>query len=109
MSVPRGRPEVALFDHIDRRPVECIEIGRDRYKRTVSVCTVAGTDIADWLVRNGLALDSPQYSKDGYTDAKREQRGMWDGSFREPWVYRAKRFTIPRTPFDPHQCAWQLR
>jgi endonuclease YncB( thermonuclease family) len=59
----------ALFDFIDRRPVECIEVDRDRYKRAVSVCTVAGTDIADWLLRNGFALDWPQYSKGGYGDA----------------------------------------
>jgi endonuclease YncB( thermonuclease family) len=85
----------ALFDFIDRRPVECIEVDRDRYKRAVSVCTVGGKDIADWLVRNGLALDWPQYSKGGYAaaqaEAKREQRGMWSGSFKEPWNYRACR------------------
>jgi endonuclease YncB( thermonuclease family) len=85
----------ALFDFIDRRPVECIEVDRDRYKRAVSVCTVGGRDIADWLVRNGLALDWPQYSKGGYadaqTEAKREQRGLWGGSFKEPWNYRACR------------------
>src|ERR1017187_5922344 len=58
-----------LFDFIARRPVECVEVDRDRYKRAVSVCTVGGTDIADWLVRNGLALDWPRYSKGGYADA----------------------------------------
>jgi endonuclease YncB( thermonuclease family) len=87
----------ALFDFIDGRPVECVEVDRDRWKRAVSVCTVGGTDIADWLVRNGLALDWPKYwpkySKGGYadaqTEAKREQRGMWAGSFIEPWNYRA--------------------
>jgi hypothetical protein len=46
-------------------------------------------------VRNGLALDWPQYSKGDYADAKaeaeREQRGMWGGSFKEPWNYRACR------------------
>ena len=47
----------ALFDFVDRRPVQCIEVDRDRYKRAASVCTVGGMDIADWLVRNGLALD----------------------------------------------------
>jgi endonuclease YncB( thermonuclease family) len=82
----------ALFDLIDRRPVDCVEVDRDRYKRAVSVCTVGGTDIADWLVRNGLALDWPQYSKGGYAaaqaEAKREPRGMWTGSFTEPWTYR---------------------
>jgi endonuclease YncB( thermonuclease family) len=85
----------ALFDYIDRRPVSCVEVDRDRYKRAVSVCTVGGADIADWLVRNGLALDWPQYSKGGYAtaqvEAKREHRGMWSGSFKEPWNYRACR------------------
>ncbi|SIO31541.1 nuclease homologue [Bradyrhizobium erythrophlei] len=47
----------ALFDFIARRPLECVELDRDRYHRTVAVCSVGGTDIADWLVRNGLALD----------------------------------------------------
>jgi endonuclease YncB( thermonuclease family) len=95
----------ALFDFIDRRPVECVEVDRDRYKRAVSVCTVGGTDIADWLVRNGLALDWPQYSKGGYADAqaeaKREQRGMWAGSFKEPWNYRA----CKRSGGRPQSCS----
>jgi endonuclease YncB( thermonuclease family) len=63
--------------------------------RTVAVCTVAGTDIADWLVRIRPALDWPQYSKGAYAEAqaeaKREGRGMWEGSFVEPWEYRACR------------------
>jgi putative SOS response-associated peptidase YedK len=29
----------------------------------VATCSVAGADLGDWLVRNGLALDWPQYSK----------------------------------------------
>jgi endonuclease YncB( thermonuclease family) len=86
-------------------PVECVEVDRDRYKRAVSVCTVASTDIADWLVRKGLALDWPQYSKGGYADAqaeaKREQRGMWGGSFKEPWNYRACR----RSGGRPESCS----
>jgi endonuclease YncB( thermonuclease family) len=54
---------------IARRPVTCVDIDERSYKRIVAVCTVAGTDIADWLVRNGLALDWPQYSKGAYADA----------------------------------------
>ena len=68
----------ALFDFIASRPVQCVEVDRDRYNRTVAVCSLGGTDIADWLVRNGLALDWPRYSKGDYADAqaeaKREQR-----------------------------------
>ncbi len=95
----------ALFDFVGGRLVECVEVDRDRYKRAVSVCTVGGTDIADWLVRNGLALDWPQYSKGGYAaaqaEAKREQRGMWTGSFKEPWTYRACR----RVGGRPERCS----
>jgi endonuclease YncB( thermonuclease family) len=95
----------ALFDFIARRPVECVEVDRDRYNRTVAVCTVGGTDISDWLVRSGLALDWPRYSKGGYTEAqaeaKREQRGMWAGSFKEPWNYRACR----RSGGRPETCS----
>jgi endonuclease YncB( thermonuclease family) len=90
---------------IVRRPVNCIEVDRDLYNRTVAVCTVGDADIADWLVRNGLALDWPRYSKGGYVDAqieaKREQRGMWSGSFREPWNYRACR----RSGGRPESCS----
>jgi endonuclease YncB( thermonuclease family) len=80
---------------IARRPVSCVDIDQRTFGRTVAVCTVAGTDIADWLVRNGYALDWPQYSKGAYAEAqaeaKREGRGMWGGRFVEPWGYRACR------------------
>jgi endonuclease YncB( thermonuclease family) len=80
---------------IARRRVECVEVDRDQYRRAVAVCTVAGVDLADWLVRNGHALDWPKYSKGDYAaaqdEAKRADRGMWSGSFVEPWRYRACR------------------
>lgn len=58
----------------------------------LAVCTVDGVDLADWLARNGLALDWPKYSRGGYaqaqTEAQGQERGMWRGSFVEPWRYR---------------------
>src|SRR6201998_2621303 len=45
------------------RLVNCLPISLDRYSRTVATCLVGGADLGDWLVRNGLALDWPQYSK----------------------------------------------
>jgi endonuclease YncB( thermonuclease family) len=85
--------DLAAF--IDRRPVECIEIDRDRYGRAVAVCKVGGVDLANWLVRNGLALDWPRYSRGGYVAAQAEavhaDKGMWSGSFVKPWDYRACR------------------
>ena len=77
---------------IARRPVDCVEAGRDQYKRRVAVCNIAGADIAEWLVKNGLAIDAVDDSKGTYaaaqSDAKREQRGIWSGGFVEPWRYR---------------------
>ena len=72
--------------------MNCLPISLDRYGRTVATCSVGGADLGDWLVRNGLALDWPQYSKRKYDDAQREAehagRGMWAGSYVKPWLYR---------------------
>ena len=48
---------------IARRPVNCSPLSLDPYGRTVATCSVGGTDLGEWLVRKGLALDWPQYSK----------------------------------------------
>jgi endonuclease YncB( thermonuclease family) len=78
---------------IARRPIDCSPVSLDQYRRTVAVCSIDGVDIADWLVRNGLALDWPKYSKGKYDQAQRGAehagRGMWEGSYVEPWLFRA--------------------
>lgn len=77
---------------ITRRPVNCLPISLDRYGRTVATCRVGGVDIGEWLVSNGLALDWPEYSKGKYNSVQRQaeqsDRGIWQGSYVEPWVYR---------------------
>ncbi|MGY4433144.1 endonuclease YncB(thermonuclease family) [Bradyrhizobium sp. F1.13.1] len=78
-----------------KRPVQCAPIDRDQYGRTVATCQLGtpGPDIGQWLVANGHALDWPLYSKGKYADAQRGaekgERGIWSGSFVEPWQYRA--------------------
>jgi endonuclease YncB( thermonuclease family) len=78
---------------IAKRPVNCIPISLDQYGRTAATCSVDGVDLGEWLVRSGLALDWPQYSKRKYDAAQRDAehagRGMWAGSYVEPWLYRA--------------------
>lgn len=86
----------ALFD-ASSNPVTCAPTGRDPYGRTVAVCRLGSTgpDAGQWLVSNGHALDWPQYSKGKYEEfqqaAQKAGRGMWAGSFVEPWNYRACR------------------
>jgi endonuclease YncB( thermonuclease family) len=78
---------------IARRPVDCSPVSLDQYRRTVAVCSIDGVDLAGWLVRNGLALDWPTYSKGKYDKAQRDAehagRRMWAGSYVEPWLFRA--------------------
>jgi endonuclease YncB( thermonuclease family) len=81
-----------LDTFIARRPVSCISISLDQYGRTVATCSVGGLDLGEWLVRNGLALDWPQYSRGRYDGLQREAehagRGVWEGSYVEPWLFR---------------------
>jgi endonuclease YncB( thermonuclease family) len=81
-----------LATFIAQRSVSCIPISLDQYARTVATCSVGGADLAEWLVRSGLALDWPQYKRKydpAQRDAERAGRGMWTGSYVEPWLYRA--------------------
>ena len=82
----------ALDAFIARRSVNCAPISLDRYGRTVATCKVGGTDLGEWLVSSGFALDWPQYSAGKYGTAQRQAeragRGIWKGSYVEPWLYR---------------------
>jgi endonuclease YncB( thermonuclease family) len=77
---------------IARRPVSRIPISLDQHRRTVATCSVGDVDLGEWLVRNGLAIDWPQYSKGKFVAIQREAehagRGIWTGSYVEPWLYR---------------------
>src|ERR1700751_5102669 len=63
------------------RPVSCTPISLDQYGRTVATCSVGGTDLGQWLVSNGLALDWPNYSRGMYgavqEEAEHAGSGMW--------------------------------
>ncbi|WP_192245317.1 thermonuclease family protein [Mesorhizobium silamurunense] len=83
----------ALADFLDaHRPLSCVEVDRDRYKRMVAVCTAGGVDIGEWMVSQGQALDWRKYSAGFYARAQREamsaKRGLWAGSFTAPLEWR---------------------
>ncbi len=81
----------ALAEMIGRRPVNCEELGRDRYKRIVARCAVEGEDLGEWMVSQGWAvayyLYSYEYSR-AEQRAKSARRGMWAGEFDKPWEWR---------------------
>ncbi len=72
-------------------PVGNDGVGRDRYKRIIARCTVAGEEINTWMVQQGLALAYRRYSHDYIdeeADAQAERRGIWAGEFVKPWEWR---------------------
>ena len=82
-----------LESFLNGRPIDCAPISLDQYGQTFAACSVDGIDLADWLVRNGLALDWPEYSSGKFDKAQRDAehagRGIWQGSYVEPWLFRA--------------------
>ena len=91
IAVARRQPTISTPSSRGGRSI-VRQLAEDPYGRTVATCSVGGADVGEWLVRNGLALDWPQYSKGKYAsaqrDAERSGRGMWAGSYVEPWLFR---------------------
>jgi endonuclease YncB( thermonuclease family) len=81
-----------LDSFLGRHPIICNPVNLDWYGRTVATCAVGASDIGEWLVRNGHALDWPKYSRGQYAGAQayaqRGGEGIWGGSFAPPWKYR---------------------
>lgn len=82
---------LALSDYISVSPVSCVPITTDRYGRTVARCSVRGSDIEEWLVRNGWAFAYRKYSTDyiaAEADARSRRVNIWRGTTQPPWDYR---------------------
>lgn len=84
----------ALRGLVVGKEVACREVDRDRYKRSVAVCTVGEMEINAWLAREGWALDYRHYSKGAYAlpekEAREAKRGVWAGTFTPPWEWRQR-------------------
>ena len=81
----------ALDAWINRNPVTCISEGKDRYQRVLGKCSVRGTSVQDWLVRNGYAVAYLEYSTEfvpAELAAREAKAGIWAGEFVMPWDWR---------------------
>jgi len=76
---------------IDRGAVTCTAVDGDRYGRAVALCRAGDLDLAGEMVRRGFALAYRRHSLD-YLDeeaeARRARRGLWQGRFENPDVWR---------------------
>ena len=93
-DVPCGQvAHNALVGFVAGTEVTCERKAIDGYGRLVSQCFAGGFDLAAAMVRTGLALADRRYSQDYIGEeerAKSLKRGMWGGSFVEPWKWRAR-------------------
>ena len=80
-----------LIQKIGNKPVKCILLGKDRYKRYLAKCLKGTINLNRWMVRNGYAIAYRKYSKIYVLDenfAKEEKLGLWSGSFIKPEKWR---------------------
>lgn len=99
----------ALAAVISTNVVTCVKRDVDRYGRLIAVCYsggLEGTDIGEWMVREGWALSYRRYSTDYIgkeEEALAERSGLWSGQFVKPWEWRqGKRLTPTVKEKEPH-------
>ena len=91
-----------MSGYVSGKTVNCEILDKDRYGRFIARCLVNGTDVNELLVKEGWALAYRQYSKDyaiAEGQAKRDNIGLWQGTFVEPWNWRrGQRLTDAAAP-----------
>lgn len=79
----------ALVALIAGQPVSCRRRDRDRYGRTVAICTVEEVDLGRAMVAAGHAVAYGAYSGEEAT-AREARRGLWAGDFIRPREWRER-------------------
>jgi len=74
--------------------VACSARGRDRYGRTLAICSAGDiADLGEALVRDGYAVDYRRYTSDylaAEDEARAARRGIWQGDFERPEDWRRR-------------------
>lgn len=81
----------AVRSMVSDRIVTCHQQDIDRYNRVVAICEVDGRDLGEELVEQGLAIAYRYFSRKyvpAEDRARRGRRGMWSGTFVEPYAWR---------------------
>jgi len=90
---PCGRTAAReLRSHLGSGELTCAPTGFDRYRRILAVCSLSGSDVNAWMVRQGWAL---AYGYAGTYHAQQDEaqtarRGIWAGAFVPPAEWRKR-------------------
>jgi endonuclease YncB( thermonuclease family) len=83
---------LALADWIGQQAVSCETTKKDRYKRWLARCSVAGNDVALWLASQGWVFAyrdcKCEVIRAAVDRAKAQQLGIWSGEVMAPWEWR---------------------
>ena len=80
-----------LQDYTKNYNISCKVEGIDRYNRILGTCYKNKININSRMVRLGYAVAYKKYSKkylSAEREAKREELGLWKGTFDMPWDWR---------------------
>ena len=84
---------VCLKSLIEDKDVICLGKNKDRYNRLIAVCYSENLNLNSTMVKEGWAIAYRYYSKDYIKEeetAKKFKKGMWQGTFTEPYYWRKK-------------------
>ena len=87
------RSYLHLKSLINNKTVYCQSRTRDRYGRFVSECFTKYLNLNSTMVKDGWAIAYRYFSEDYIPEeeiAKRSKKGIWQGTFIEPYVWRKK-------------------
>lgn len=97
----------ALTTLVQRQTVSCEATGRDKYSRTLAICSAGGRDLNAYMVRQGLAWAFLKYSQryvQQEAAARAEGIGIWQAPTTTAWDFRANEW-IDAAAAAPKGCA----
>ena len=91
-SWPCGSVASAVMSYlVANQTLFCKQHGVDAHGRAAVICDAGGTDLGRAMVHYGVALAMRPYGEIYFAaeaDAKKARRGIWNGTFVEPWEWR---------------------
>lgn len=88
---PCGTQATEALRALSEKGVRCVGSEFDAYERLIASCSSDNANIGQAMVRAGMALAYRHYSTRYVVDeefARNAGRGVWQGSFVEPWLWR---------------------
>ena len=89
-----GRQSTAFLKSlVKNKEVKCEGKDKDRYGRIIGICYADEINLNSTMVKEGWAIAYRYYSKDYVKEediAKEDKKGIWQGSFEEPFIWRKK-------------------